>query len=147
MGQDKNLRAPLGYTKINVDLRQTPPELERVPNLDYVFVCYKTDKQLALSERDLLIFRRLAELERSFVTKESDGFKNLPEEFKYLLTTYSLDNLSELSRTIKEALLGPLGDFYLEKRRDILEDLSLKLYAQYLLPVLQRIDVYVEMRN
>ena len=147
MGQDKNMRAPLGYTKINVDLRQTPPELERVPNLDYVFVCYKTDKQLALSERDLLIFRRLAELERSYSSKDSEGFKNLPEEFKFLLTTYSLDNLSELSRTIKEALLGPLGDYYLEKRRDILEDISLKLYAQYLLPVLQRIDVYIEMRN
>jgi hypothetical protein len=52
------------------------------------------------------------------------------------LTTYSLENLSELSRTIKEALLGPLGDFYLEKRRDILEDIALKLYAQYLMPVL-----------
>jgi hypothetical protein len=100
-----------------------------VPNLDYVYVCYKTDKQLALSERDLLIFRRYAELERSYVARESDGFKNLPEEFRFLLTTYSLDNLSELSRTIKEALLGPLGDFYLEKRRDILEDIALKLYA------------------
>jgi hypothetical protein len=52
------------------------------------------------------------------------------------LTTYSLENLSELSRTIKEALLGPTGDFYLEKRRDILEDIALKLYAQYLMPVL-----------
>lgn len=62
-GQDPHLRAPLGYTKIPVDLRQTPRELERVPNLDYVFVCYKTDKQLALAERDLLILRRLAALE------------------------------------------------------------------------------------
>lgn len=77
----------------------------------------------------MLIFRRMAELERSFVSKESDGFKNLPEEFKFLLTTYSLDNLNELSRTVKEALLGPLGDYYLEKRRDILEDIALKLYA------------------
>jgi len=25
--------------------------LERVPNLDYVFVCYKTDKSLTLAER------------------------------------------------------------------------------------------------
>lgn len=63
------------------------------------------------------------------MAKDSENFKNLPEEFKYLLTTYSLENLGELSRTVKEALLGPLGDFYLEKRRDILEDLSLKLYA------------------
>ena len=83
-----------------------------------------------------MIFRRFAELERSYLPKESDGFKTLPEEFKFLLTTYSLDNLSELSRTVKEALLGPLGDYYLEKRRDILEDIALKVYAQYLLPVL-----------
>ena len=43
-GQDAHLKAPLGYHKINVDLRQTPRDLERVPNLDYVFLCYKTDK-------------------------------------------------------------------------------------------------------
>jgi len=108
------LRPPLGYTKIDVDLRQTPQDLERVPNLDYVFVCYKSDKSLALAERDLLIFRRLAELERSNITKDSEDFKTLPEEFKYLLTTYSLENLNQLARTIKEALLGPLGDYYLE---------------------------------
>jgi hypothetical protein len=44
MGQDPHLRAPLGYTKIEIDLRQTPKDLERVPNLDYVYLCYKTDK-------------------------------------------------------------------------------------------------------
>lgn len=147
MGQDRNLRAPLGYTKIPIDLRQTPKDLERVPNLDYVFVCYKTDKQLALVERDLLIFRRLAELERSYVEPKSEQFKHLPEEFRFLMTTFSLDHLTELSRTLREALLGPLGDHYLESRRDILNDISLKLYSEYLLPVLQRVDVYVEMRN
>ena len=49
--------------------------MERVPNLDYVYICYKTDKQLALVERDLLIFRRIAELERSFVPKSDPEFK------------------------------------------------------------------------
>lgn len=75
MGQDRNLRPPFGYTRIDVDLRQTPADLERVPNLDYVFVCYKTDKALALAERDLLIFRRLAELLKSFAPKESEDYK------------------------------------------------------------------------
>jgi hypothetical protein len=50
-------------------LRQTPKDLERVPNLDYVFLCYKTDKMLALTERDLLVFRRLADLEKSWIEK------------------------------------------------------------------------------
>lgn len=98
-------------------------------------------------ERDLLIFRRLAELERSFVEPKSEQFKHLPEEFRFLMTNYSLDHLTELSRTLREALLGPLGDHYLESRRDILNDISLKLYSEFLLPVLQRVDIYVEMRN
>ena len=146
-GQDRHLRPPLGYVKIPVDLRQTPEDLERVPNLDYVFVCYKTDKQVALVERDLLIFRRLNELERSIVPRSAPGYKELSEEARFLMTTYDLQHLTELSRTMREALLGPLGDYYIESRRDILSDLSCELYGRYLLPVLQRIDIYVEMRN
>lgn len=141
------MRAPLGYTKIPIDLRQTPEDLERVPNLDYVFLCYKTDKTIAIVERDLLIFKRLAELERSFVFKTSPEFKALTEEQRFLSTTYNLEFLTELSRTMREALLGPLGDYYIENRRDILGDLGCMIYSQYLLPVLQRIDIYVEMRN
>lgn len=96
--------------------------------MDYVFVCYKTDKQLTLVERDLLIFRRLAELERSYLPKDKEGFKNLPEEHKFLSTNYSIEHLQELSRTLREALLGPLGDYYLEQRRDILNDICAHLY-------------------
>jgi len=44
--------------------------------------------------------------------------------------------LLELSRTLKEALLGPLGDYYLEKRLDILFDIGISLWKTYLHPVL-----------
>ena len=64
-----------------------------MPNLDYVFICYKTDKQLNLVERDLLIFRRLGELERSLVIKGTPDYKALNEADKFLETRYSLDNL------------------------------------------------------
>lgn len=121
--------------------------MERVPNLDYVYVCYKTDKQLALVERDLLIIRRLAELEQSHFKKSDPEFRALPEQDRFLMTSYSLENLIELSRTLKESLLGPLGDYYLENRRDFLNDICMGVYQTYLLPVLQKIDQYVEMRN
>lgn len=78
-GQDPHLKAPLGFHKIPVDLRQTPRDLERVPNLDYVFLCYKTDKSLALTERDLLVFRRLADLEKSYVEKGTADYKAFDE--------------------------------------------------------------------
>ena len=118
-----------------------------MPNLDYVFICYKTDKQITLVERDLLVFRRLAELERSFIEKKSADFKGLAEQDRFLMTTFNLDHLVELSRTLKESLLGPLGDYYLESRRDMLNDISQYLYSKYLLPVLQKVDQYIEMRN
>lgn len=146
MGQDAHLRAPLGYHKIAIDLRQTPKDLERVPNLDYVFVCYKTDKQLALTERDLLVFRRMAELEKSYIEK-GQAQTNTDEYRGYLNINYSLEMLVDLARTVKEALLGPLGDFYLEHRQDILFDLSSLLWSKYLLPIMQRVDLYTEMRH
>jgi hypothetical protein len=109
------LRAPLGYHKIPIDLRQTPKDLERVPNLDYVFLCYKTDKQLALTERDLLLFRRLADLEKTWVEKAQAATQ--ADEYKaFLAINFNMELLVDLARTVKEALLGPLGDFYLEHR-------------------------------
>lgn len=122
------IRAPLGYHKIPVDLRQTPHDLERVPNLDYVFVCYRNDKQLALTERDLLVFRRLADLEKSFVEKGSVEYKNMEEGKQFLNMNFNIEMLVDLSRTIKESLLGPLGEYYLESRMDILFDMSCLLW-------------------
>ena len=80
-------------------------------------------KHPALVERDLLITRRLSELERSHLKKSDADFKSLPEQNRFLLTSYSLENLIELAKTLKESLLGPLGDYYLEKRRDFLNDI------------------------
>ena len=102
---------------------------------------------MALVERDLLIFRRIAELERSLVPKSDLEFKAQSEQDRFLGTCFNLEHLIELSRTLKESLLGPLGDYYLEKRRDILNDICCLVYQTYLLPVLQKIDQYVEMRN
>ena len=121
--------------------------MERVPNLDYVFVCYKTDRQLAIAERDLLILRRLAELEKSFATPSSDLYKQLEEAKIFLGITYSQELLIDLSGTVKEALLGPLGDAYLEHRLDLLGEMGALLWTKYIIPVLQKIDSYTEMRG
>jgi len=48
---------------------------------------------------------------------------------------------------MREALLGPLGDFYLEKREEMLNEISALLWTKYLLPILKRIDYFIEMRT
>ena len=99
-----------------------------------MFVCYKTDKDLALTERDLLVFRRLADLEKSII--EGSEFKQAEEWKQFLSLNYNIEMLVDLSRTIKESLLGPLGDSYLENRLDILFDIGCLLWEKYLLPVM-----------
>ena len=136
----------MGYHKIPIDLRQTPKDLERVPNLDYVFLCYKTEKMLALTERDLLLFRRLADLEKTWVEK-AQAAQQADEYKAFLGINFNMELLVDLARTVKEALLGPLGDFYLEHRQDILFDLTCHLWSKYMLPILQKIDLYTEMRH
>lgn len=118
-----------------------------MPNLDYVFVCFKTDKLLALAERDLLILRRLAELEKSFISPKTEEYQQQDEAKQFLGLTYNQDLLVDLSGTVKEALLGPLGDYYLESRFDLLSQTTGLLWSKYLLPVLQKIDTYIEMRG
>ena len=63
------------------------------------------------------------------------------------MTNYNLECLAELSKIMRESLSGPLGEYYLQERRDVLNDICQMVYSQFLLPVLQKIDSYVEMRN
>lgn len=88
------------------------------------------------------MFRRLADLEKSYVEKTSSDFKSIDEMRQFFLVTYNIEMLVDLSRTIKEALLGPLGDYFLEKKQDILYDVCYLLWQKYLLPTMQRIDLY-----
>ena len=62
-----HILAPVGYHKILIDLRQTPEELENSLKIDYVFVLYKTDKNINVYERDLLTLKKLSDLNASIV--------------------------------------------------------------------------------
>lgn len=61
-GKSPDIQAPIGYQKIPIDLRQTPIELIEASNLDYVYICYRTDKEINLYERDLLLLKKLYDL-------------------------------------------------------------------------------------
>jgi hypothetical protein len=60
------------------------------------------------------LFRRLADLEKSYVEKSNVANANTDEYKAFLGINFNMEMLVDLARTVKEALLGPLGDFYLE---------------------------------
>ena len=43
IGKNPIVPARWGYKKIDLDLRQVPPEFIKAPNHDYVYLTYKTD--------------------------------------------------------------------------------------------------------
>lgn len=147
MGKSPDVQAPLGYHKIPVDLRQTPEELERVPNLDYVYVCYKTDKDITTFERDLLILKKFSDLFKSELAKGSEEFSGLDVHKKYLNLTYNMELMADLAKTINESLLGPAGSYYEHERKDDLLDMSTILWNRFVVPVRKRMEVFIEMKT
>ena len=109
-----------------------------------MFICYKTDRAITLLERDLLVLRKLADLEKSALSAEE--VRSLQPDKQFLRLAFNLDVMQDLSRTIKESLLGPVGDNYLEHRNDLLFDLAGVLWKTYLSPVQERMDLYAELR-
>ena len=146
-GKNPDLQPPIGYTKIPVDLRQTPSDLERVPNLDYVFLCYRSDKPVTLYERDLLIFRKLAYLEKSISKRGTEEYKGLSESKKYLQVNFNFELMLEVAKTLKEATLGPVGANYVDNRQDVLFDIAYLIYNTYIHPIIVKIDLYNELRG
>lgn len=65
--------AKWGYKKLNLDLRQVPPEYIKAPNHDYVYLTYKTDQLFHLSERHIQIIKAFNELDSSYGQKKGQS--------------------------------------------------------------------------
>ena len=70
IGKNPMVPAKWGYKKIDLDLRQVPPEFIKAPNHDYVYLSFKTDELFHISERHIQIIDAFVELENTFNQKK-----------------------------------------------------------------------------
>lgn len=63
----------MGYTKLNMDLRQVPEQFIKMPGQSYIYLTYKTDYQFHLSSRMIELFNALVEVQNSFGTLSKSG--------------------------------------------------------------------------
>ena len=68
VGKNPMVPPRLGYTKLNMDLRQVPEEFIKMPGQSYIYLTYKTDYQFHLSSRLIELFNAFVDLENSFNT-------------------------------------------------------------------------------
>lgn len=136
--------APDGYTKIPIDLRQTPEDLERVPNNTYVYLCYKTEEKTHALTRDYRVLHSLRKLEQSKDTGEVD---RMPAVDRHLSLNWDLSLLGALSRDLADAITGPAGDYFSKCSPDLLLDACIKMWDLFIVPVIKAKEVAFERYN
>lgn len=146
-GKSPNILPPLGYKKIPVDLRQTPHELERAPDIDCVFLCYKTDKDINIYERDLLTLKKLSDLSHSLIPLKDPKYEELPVAHKNLGLLYDFELLTDITKNVKDSLLGPVGTFYSREKHDQLDCLARILLNSFVLPIRRKMEQFFELKN
>ena len=145
-GKSPNIQPPVGYRKIPVDLRQTPHDLERAPDVDYVFVCYKTDKDINVYERDLLTLKKLSDLSHSIVPVTDPKYEEIRPSAKNINLLYDFEFLLDITKNVKDSLLGPVGTFYSRERNDQLNCLAKILLNKFIFPVRKKMEQYFELK-
>jgi len=126
---------PLDYHKVPLDLRQTPSEEERRPNNTYVYLCYKNEEKLVSLERNYRVMKALRRLEQD-KAKEKE-----PDEFGI---SWQVSLLTEITDELFKATSGPLGVVYANNFPDDLLDTCLKLWDEFVLPVLKNKEIAFE---
>jgi hypothetical protein len=145
-GKNPHILPPVGYHKIPVDLRQTPKELENSPKVDFVFICYKTDKEINVYERDLLTLKKLSDLNESIIQISDPKYSELPEVSKNLGLVYDIEYLLDITKNTKDSLLGPVGSYYAKERNDQLNYLATLLLKNFIFPVRKKMEQYFELK-
>ena len=127
-------RPPLGFEKINIDLRQVPKNFIKLTNIEYMFLAKKVDKLFLPTQRKIFILHNYWKLENSFGKRE---LKTEEDEISRLLKcNYSLENLEQLTSAMQNALEGPNGEAFFEQEYDFLGDIAFMIWKNYLNPVL-----------
>ncbi|CAG9327873.1 unnamed protein product [Blepharisma stoltei] len=132
---------PEGYIKIPIDLRQTPEDQERVPNNTYVYICYRTEEKVHSLQRDYRVLHTLRALEQNKDTIEPD---RIPLVDKHLSLNWDVNLLDNFSREMGDAIIGPSGDYFSKCSPDILLDVCLKIWDNFVNPVLKAKEIAFE---
>lgn len=76
------------------DLRQTPKEFIRSPNMDYLFLTYKVERFFHINEREIQILVAFNSLEKTYIREKS---LNIDDDARLELDLcYDLDALHKL---------------------------------------------------
>lgn len=147
------------FSEAPINFRKNPLELSLIKNSDsskksalsynfshnYINVCSKTDDIFHIIQREAEIIKNLYELEHSYIDHSNTtthDFKSMEKVDKFLLLTFPLEKLEVLSASLNGAIQGHLGNYFLDERRNFLNDICVLIWNKYLKELLGRIDYF-----
>ena len=111
---------------------------------NYINICYKNDEVFYIIERECEILKNLYELESTYIEPSTNEFKSLKNVHQFILLTYSIEKLEQLSCSLNSSLQGPLGNYFLNERKNFVYENCLLIWNKYLKDVLGRIDYFYQ---
>jgi hypothetical protein len=93
--------------KLPLELRQTPKDFIRSPNMDYLFLTYAIDRHFTINEREIQLLIKFAALEKTYLREKSLSTED--DARLELDLTYDLGALADLAQTLGACIGGPLG--------------------------------------
>lgn len=69
-------------------------------------------------ERDLLTLKKLSDLTQSIVSISDPKYEEIPVALKNVGLVYDFELLLDITKNLKDSLLGPVGTFYANERKD-----------------------------
>lgn len=141
LSKHPDIKPPEGYTKILLDLRNTPLESERYPNNTYVFLCYRTEEKLQVLIREYYTLATLRKLEQS---KDSTDLEKAPKIDKHFLMNWDLSLLSQLAVRLDSSIHGFVGNYFCKNSPDLIADTCIKIWDNFAYPVFKAKSIAFE---
>ena len=94
-----------------------------------------------------MTLKKLSDLTQSVIPKEDPRYSEISIAHQNLGLMYDFELLLDITKNVKDSLLGPVGTFYSRQRHDQLDSLARILLNSFILPIRKKMEQFFELKS
>ena len=94
-----------------------------------------------------MTLKKLSDLTQSVIPKEDPRYSEISIAHQNLGLMYDFELLLDITKNVKDSLLGPVGTFYSRQRHDQLDSLARILLNSFILPIRKKMEQLFELKS
>lgn len=94
-----------------------------------------------------MTLKKLSDLTQSIIPLQDPKYTEISIAHKNLDLLYDFELLTDITKNVKDSLLGPVGTFYSRQRHDQLDSLARILLNSFILPIRKKMEQFFELKS